>query len=440
MRSFRLIAALAAFAAFATTLPLSIALRAETIGKVSQPIIVGDEVSTKRQRQLGLVIVGGGCSGTLINRYWVLTASHCVSTDGTEGGPDAPFKDSRITANWTGKIATPTRYVRYWGSNGLDVALVFLGAGDLGHVDRKLIYHNEVDPSMTMTKFGQGFCVYATPGPPARPAQSNCGYRSARLAPHAASQIEIEFRPNANGQIGSFGDSGGPDYVTDGYGNLLSIAGITVAGRNTYLPGKPEAQMWVNGETAGYSAALLTIRDDIHRHMSEGPSIIVAAPPKDYSEDLMVSRDTGMRTKMPSSYDDLRATETSGANTGMRTKGPSSYKDLMATGPSGASTGPVVPAEPSLPYGPATCRSGFVWRVAAASDLVCVTPEARDRVAEENASAALRWRGSDEGDRRCKRAYVYREAYPGDDVCVTPESYDLAAEENAEGPSRRVQP
>jgi hypothetical protein len=281
---------------------------------------------------------------------------------------------------------------------------------------------------MTLTKFGQGFCAYATVGPPATPAQTDCGYRSARLTPHAASQTEIEFRPKPGSPAASFGDSGGPDYVTDGYGNLLSIAGVTSSGRTTYLPGKPKEQQWVNGEVASYSAALFTIRDDIHAHMREAPPLIVATPPSRYG-DHIIAKPEGVATKAPSSYKDVMVSP----DTGVVTKRPSSYSGAIVAG-----AGQAQPA--ALPYGPATCLSGFVWRAAASTDLVCVPPEARDRVAEENATAAERWRGGAEGRRSCKRAYVYREAYPGDDVCVTRESHDLVAEEDALGPSRRVQP
>lgn len=421
MNSLRVIAV--AFTGFATTLPLSAPLHAEQVGKVSQPIIAGDAVSVARQRQLGLVIVGGGCSGTLLNRFWVLTASHCVSTDGTEGGPDQPFKDTLITAYWTHKSATPTRYVRYWGSNGLDVALIFLGRGDLGPVDRKLIYHAEVDDSMTLTKFGIGYCAYASgSGEDAKPAKEDCGYRSMRYAPAEANAVAIQYRPNAGGQIASFGDSGGPDFVIDGYGNPFAIAGVTSTGRARFLPGK-EGTEWVSEDRSGTSAALYTIRDDIHRHMKEVPPRSVTKP----IDNDIVTRDSGVAAKSPSSYGGVMMSP----GVGMATKRPSSYGGAIVAGGG--------QAPPALPYGPGTCRSGFVWREAAPTDLVCVPPEARDRVAEENATAAERWRGGAESRHGCKRAYVYREAYLGDDVCVTPESYDLVAEENAEGPNRRAQ-
>ena len=68
-----------------------IAIAAETpegpTGRVSQPIIAGELVSRAQQEELGLVTVAGGCSATLLNHYWVLTADHCLTTNGTPGGP-----------------------------------------------------------------------------------------------------------------------------------------------------------------------------------------------------------------------------------------------------------------------------------------------------------------------------------------------------------------
>ena len=42
------------------------------------------------------------------------------------------------------------------------------------------------------------------------------------------------------------------------------------------------------------------------------------------------------------------------------------------------------------PYGPNTCRQGFVWREARAGDLVCVAPPTRAETAMDNRLAAAR--------------------------------------------------
>jgi hypothetical protein len=46
--------------------------------------------------------------------------------------------------------------------------------------------------------------------------------------------------------------------------------------------------------------------------------------------------------------------------------------------------------DPGGAYGPNTCIAGFVWRVARPEDLVCVTGEERQRVADDNAAASSR--------------------------------------------------
>jgi hypothetical protein len=87
-----------------------------------------------------------------------------------------------------------------------------------------------------------------------------------------------------------------------------------------------------------------------------------------------------------------------------------------------------------------TCKSGFVWREARASDLVCVTPESRARVAQENRTASSRIQpgGGASGPFTCLSGFVWREAFEGDLVCVTPEVRTLVQEENRVAASRRV--
>jgi TIR domain len=78
------------------------------------------------------------------------------------------------------------------------------------------------------------------------------------------------------------------------------------------------------------------------------------------------------------------------------------------------------------------CLTGFVWRDARPGDKMCVTPETRQRTAEENRSAALRREpgGGAYGANTCRQGYVWREAFVGDAICVPPDSRQAAAADN----------
>ncbi|MFE3450106.1 hypothetical protein ACFXJ8_14340 [Nonomuraea sp. NPDC059194] len=88
--------------------------------------------------------------------------------------------------------------------------------------------------------------------------------------------------------------------------------------------------------------------------------------------------------------------------------------------------------------GPETCRQGYVWREARVSDLVCVKPETRTRVAADNAVRHSRWTMGAFGPRTCVAPYVWREAFAGDDVCVTTRQRALTAKDNSLGARRKV--
>lgn len=84
------------------------------------------------------------------------------------------------------------------------------------------------------------------------------------------------------------------------------------------------------------------------------------------------------------------------------------------------------------------CLQGFVWRVANPNDLVCVTPESRSRVAQENATAASRVNPQGAyGPNTCIAGYVWREAFQGDLVCVTPQVRTLVRQENELAANRK---
>jgi hypothetical protein len=93
-----------------------------------------------------------------------------------------------------------------------------------------------------------------------------------------------------------------------------------------------------------------------------------------------------------------------------------------------------------LPYGPDTCKPGYVWREARPSDHVCVTPETRQTTRDENALATSRREpnGGAYGPNTCKQGFVWREAFDGDFVCVTPDRRAQAEADNAQASARRA--
>ncbi len=93
---------------------------------------------------------------------------------------------------------------------------------------------------------------------------------------------------------------------------------------------------------------------------------------------------------------------------------------------------PAAAADPPAP----ACKPGFVWRAARPGDAVCVTPETRDKTAQQNAAAAQNVQPG--GGNTCKSGFVWRNAYPGDAVCVTPDVRDQAAADNQAATSRTV--
>ena len=101
------------------------------------------------------------------------------------------------------------------------------------------------------------------------------------------------------------------------------------------------------------------------------------------------------------------------------------------------------PVAPDLPYGPDTCKNGFVWRDAIPGDHVCVTGDSRSTAANENAIAGSRVDPTGAyGPNSCVNGfgYVWREAYVGDVVCVSGERRTAVHQENLDGPSHRVLP
>ena len=92
-----------------------------------------------------------------------------------------------------------------------------------------------------------------------------------------------------------------------------------------------------------------------------------------------------------------------------------------------------------LPYGPDTCKQGYVWREAALGDHVCVTPATRQRTRNDNARAGVRRDPNGPyGPNTCKQGFVWRNAFDGDAVCVTPQVREQTRVDNSLAAQRRV--
>jgi hypothetical protein len=91
-----------------------------------------------------------------------------------------------------------------------------------------------------------------------------------------------------------------------------------------------------------------------------------------------------------------------------------------------ATAGPGASAAAFGPFGPSTCTAGNVWREATPGDHVCVDPDTRTFVGNDNRNPTQFRNPADQtyGPDTCQQGFVWREATPDDHLCVAPRVRD----------------
>lgn len=251
--------------------------RSEQDDTTGPSVVAGTVVSPDTQRSLGLVTVshpasGGACSGTLLNRYWVITADHCIRDGGGQifQGPYRQPSEMRITAAWSTAQITPTRF-EVPAMNVRDVALIYLGGGDFGSVTAQPIPSQAVSPGLSVTKYGRGIYQLATATAPVR---SDGQYRTAAFTVSTVTSTYYVLPTNNLNQVGGFGDSGGSDWALGGIVGVQS----TCSGF-TYAAGHANDNNWVTSIARCESEALQPIRSQIVSTIQESPTPQMSVSP-----------------------------------------------------------------------------------------------------------------------------------------------------------------